>query len=328
MKPSILLFAAMLVAISAQATVRTVSNSPSQPAQYSSLQVAIDAAVNGDTLYVLGTGTAYPAITIDKQLTIIGSGYAPPAPAQPTVISTIYLYSNAGGSKLSSIDANSTIYIYCSDVTLERSRIYSIAPQVAGLNNLVFRHNYVYYASFNNANSVLFANNIVHTGGYIQTSNSASVLITNNLFISYYWHALNTISNALVTNNIFWQSLPGDASVVGCTYNNNISYQTANDNIPFGTNGGSGNLVGVNPQFTNAPNNTLNFAYNYDLLAGSAGNNAGTDGTDIGIYGGPAPWPNQNGVARIPRVREFNLQFSQVPQGGTVNATVKANKEN
>ena len=24
----------------------------------------------------------------------------------------------------------------------------------------------------------------------------------------------------------------------------------------------------------------------------------------------------------------FNLQFSQVPQGGTVNATVKANKEN
>lgn len=328
MKPTILLAAALFVAVTAQATVRTVSNSPSQPAQYSDLQTAINGAAIGDTLYVLGTGTQYPTVTIDKQLTIIGSGYAPPAPAQPTSVASIYLYSNSGGSRLIGLNIPGYLYLYSSNIMAERCNLYYISAQVNGLNNMVFRHNYIYYYSMANANSALVANNIIHSNGYLQNSNSNAVVVTNNLFMGYYWHALQTFSNALVTNNIFWQSQPGDGTVSGCTFNNNISFQTNNNTLPFGSNGGSGNLVGVDPQFTNAPNNAVNYTYNYDLLPASAGNDAGTDGTDIGIYGGPAPWPNMSGVARIPRVREFNLQFSQVPQGGTVNATVKANQEN
>ena len=57
MKPSLLL-ACLLLATASSATVRTVSNAPSQPAQYNDLQTAINAASTGDTLYVLGTGTA------------------------------------------------------------------------------------------------------------------------------------------------------------------------------------------------------------------------------------------------------------------------------
>jgi hypothetical protein len=318
----------VLFCIDASATVRTVSNAASQPAQYNNLQTAIDAASTGDTLYVLGTGTAYPAVTIDKQLTVIGSGYAPPAPAQPTTIPTLYLYPNSGGSKLIGLNINSYLYLYSSNITVERSNIYYISTQVNGLSNMVFRHNYMYYYGMGNPTSALIANNIIHSGGYLQTSSSSSVVITNNLFMGYYWAALTTVSNALITNNIFWQSTPGDGTVTGCTFNNNITYQTSNNTIPIGSNGGSGNLVGVDPQFTNAPNNAVNYTYNYDLLPASAGNNAGTDGADIGLFGGPAPWPNQSGLARIPFVKEFNLQFTQVPQGGTVDGTVKAKKVN
>ena len=319
---------AVLFCIDASATVRTVSNAASQPAQYTNLQTAIDAASPGDTLYVLGTGIAYPAVTIDQQLTVIGSGYAPPAPAQPTSIPTIYLYANSGGSRLIGLNITSNLYLYSSSITVERCNISTISTQVSGLSNMVFRHNYIYYYSMNNPASALLANNIIHSGGYLQSSSSSSVVITNNLFIGYYWHALNTISNALITNNIFWQSTPVQPSVTGCTFNNNITYQTADNVIPYGSNGGTGNLVGVDPQFTNAPNISLNYTFNYDLLPASTGNNAGTDNTDIGLFGGPAPWPNQSGLARIPFVTEFNLQLTQVPQGGTVDGTVKAKRIN
>lgn len=326
MNARLLLFAVLLFSAAAHATVRTVSNSTNVPAQFTDLQAAINAAVNGDTLYVMGTGVQYPAITIDKQLTVIGTGYAPPVPAQPTWISSIYLYSNAGGSKLIGIYSDSYIYIYCNNVTVERSRVYGLAPQVTGLSNLVFRHNYVVVTNLQYPSSALFANNIVHSGGYVTTSNSSNVLISNNLFIGYYWYALASISNALITNNIFWQSTPVYSTVTNCTFLNNITYQTADNTIPYGTNSGSGNLVGVNPQFVNAPDLALNFTYNYDLLPASAGNNAGNDGTDIGLYGGVAPLPNQTGLARIPFITAFNLQFTQVPQGSTVNGTVNATK--
>ncbi|HRD53533.1 MAG TPA: hypothetical protein PKY96_12875 [Flavobacteriales bacterium] len=326
MKIVTLLVAGLFVSIAAQATVRTVSNSPNMPAQFTDLQTAINTAVTGDTLYVMGTGVQYGQVTIDKQLTVIGTGHAPPAPAQPAWLSTIYIYTNATGTKLIGLYSDSYVYIYCSNVTIERCRIYYIYPQVVGLSNLVFRHNYVTYVSFNNPNSALFANNIVHNNGYIQNSNSPSVLIANNLFMGYYWNALSAISNALISNNIFWQSTPVAGSVTNCTFENNITYQTPNNTIPFGTNSGSGNLVDVNPQFVNVPDAAFNTAYNYDLLPASAGNNAGSDGTDIGLYGGVSPWPNQSGLARIPFITSFTLQYSQVPQGSTVNGTVNATK--
>jgi len=325
MKTASLLVVALFVSIAAQATVHTVSNSPSQPAQFTDLQTAINTASTGDTLYVAGTGTAYPQVTIDKQLTVIGSGYAPPAPALPTIISTIYLYSNSAGSRLIGVNFNSYLYLYANNLTMERCQLYYISAQVAGLSNIVLRHNYIYYYGMSNPNSALLSNNIIHSGGYIQTSNSNSVVVTNNLFMGGYY-ALYEISNALITNNIFWQSTPVYTTVTSNIFNNNITYQTGDNNIPFGSNVGTGNLVGVNPQFTNVPNNSVNFTYNYDLAPASAGNDAGTDGTDIGIYGGVAPWPNQSGLARIPFITSFSLQFSQVPQGGTVNGTVNATK--
>lgn len=59
------------------ATILTVSNSMSAPAQYNDLQTAVDSASVGDTLLVTGTGSSYGNITIDKPLMLVGAGYAP-----------------------------------------------------------------------------------------------------------------------------------------------------------------------------------------------------------------------------------------------------------
>src|SRR6185437_14041951 len=84
-----LILALFLFSFSAFATSRTVSNDPNNPAQYSSLQAAINAASVGDTIYVEATyvtiqngqvqngASNYGSININKRLVLIGSGYNP-----------------------------------------------------------------------------------------------------------------------------------------------------------------------------------------------------------------------------------------------------------
>jgi hypothetical protein len=319
-------FLAVVTLVSgAQAAVRTVSNAVGQPAQYTDLQTAITASSAGDTVYVMGSGTQYGSATIDRPITLIGAGYAPPAPAFATNISTVTITLAGSGSRLMSVEVPSTTYLYGNNVTVERSRMGTLYCS-AGLSNVVIRHCYLTYTDLAMPNSALVTNNIFHSSGYLINSTSSSLIITNNLFMGYPVYALNNISNALITNNIFWGSTPVNSTVTNCTFNKNITYQTADNTLPYGSNTGTGNQINVNPYFTNAPNNAINYTYNYQLLAFSTGNDAGTDGTDIGIYGGVAPMPGLGGVPRIPRITQFDLQYSLVPQGGSLNVQVKAKK--
>ena len=92
MKNLSLLIAAIFIAavFSANATIYTVSNAVGITAQYSTIDAAVAAASNGDTLYVNGSATVYSMSTLTKQLTIIGIGYNPAAPdLTPTQISGV-----------------------------------------------------------------------------------------------------------------------------------------------------------------------------------------------------------------------------------------------
>jgi len=320
-----LLLAAILLATGAQATVRTVSNAIGQPAQYTTIQPAINASSPGDTVYVMGSGVQYSGITIDRQLTLIGAGYAPPAPAFSTNIYTISLTAAGSGSKVMGVEVPYIFYLYGNNVTVERCRIENLYL-TAGTTNNVIRHNYLSYTDLAMPASALVSNNIFHTSGYLINSVTSSLIITNNLFMGYSVYAMNNISNALITNNIFWGSTPVYAGVTNCTFTKNMTFQTNNNVIPYGSNAGTGNLINANPLFTNAWNTAVNYTYNYQLLSSSPGKNAGTDGTDIGLYGGVAPMPGLGGVPRIPRITQFDLQYSVVPQGGSLNVQVKAKK--
>src|SRR5690348_8515351 len=68
---------AYMLAQGTYATVITVDNNANSPGQYSSLQSAINAASAGDTLYVSGSTSSYGNFTLNKRLTLIGTGYNP-----------------------------------------------------------------------------------------------------------------------------------------------------------------------------------------------------------------------------------------------------------
>ena len=76
-KKAILVLVLLFAINKTQATVITVSNAPNSPAQYTDLQLAINAANNGDTIYVSGSLVNYGVITIDKPLVLLGAGFNP-----------------------------------------------------------------------------------------------------------------------------------------------------------------------------------------------------------------------------------------------------------
>lgn len=334
--------AALILAAPAllHATVWTVSNVPTSPGQYTTVQEAIDAASAGDTIYVTGSATTYSGTTyVRKRLTIIGPGYSPlPARISAMYMDTIASISGSSGSKLIGLRIDDlrgyTNSFVPTNVTVERSYlgglVFSGGSTGAHRSWSISSCYMASGGSHNFGGSTLLNVNITNciiSGSMSNVSPNSSVLITNNIFLGTGTQtAFQNVQNAVISNNIFWGRTPVGTGVENCAFNNNITYQTPNNTIPFGSNVGSGNLIGVNPQFTNAPDQSINFTYDYRLQVGSPGVGAGTDGTDIGIYGGPFPMPNMTGAPRIPSVTEFTLQNTTIAEGGSLNVQVKARK--
>ena len=160
-------------------------------------------------------------------------------------------------------------------------------------------------------------------------------IVVNNLFLNSLGTsqvAINPAYDSLIANNIFYGSAPAAGSVANCTYNNNISLSpynpgSGNDLMPpngQGTNIGINNINDQDPLLTAiTPGGTTSwdFAFDLRLQSGSPGKNAGTDGTDMGVYGGTYPWDLE---PAIPIIETFNTS-AVVPQGTNLSLTVKAN---
>jgi hypothetical protein len=170
-------------------------------------------------------------------------------------------------------------------------------------------------------------NNIIRTP--IKNSNS-STIISNNLFINGI--GFSYCQSSTITNNIFYYS-----GVTGASYSNfsnNIGLGLST-NVLQGSNTGSNN-INADPLFLylyNTSDHSYNDQNKYKLKSTSPGKNAGTDGTDIGIYGGQYPWPASVLTdyihcipPTIPMMQELNIQNSSVPANGTLNFSVKAYK--
>lgn len=357
MKKIFILFAILGIAIlNVNAVVRTVSNNPDIPAQYSNLQSAIDASAAGDTILVSGSATTYGDVTIRKKLVLFGAGYNNPY-GYNTIINSLYFVRQnaaigASGTKISGFYIQSYTYLQGSftggtpsekkleNVVMERCRIYYISwnqSDVTYLNdtirNCLFQSYYMQFTSASYTN-VIIHNNIFDSYYLYGSSgdNLSSVFLKNNVVLNentnFFGSTYNQIINMVVANNIFYDAEP--QGCYGCTFNNNITYLCSNDVIPGLDNSGSGNKIGVDPQFTYYPFEGGGFSYNYDftLKATSPGIDAGTDNSDIGMTGGLMPYtPGAN--PRIPQMTEvkFPDNASSVKTGGTLNVSFKAKKQ-
>lgn len=329
---SLTLLIVLLAVIPARATIRTVSNYVNHPAQYTSLQTAMDAADVGDTILVTGSTTSYGNIFINKRLTLIGAGHNNGGP--PSEVFNVYYNSGSANTALigfmcSIIYLNQSVAI--SGLRIERCRINSAVTYYNNFpsNDLTIR-NCVLYGGLSlgaASNNVLITNNLIRGSVAVTSATATNMVISHNLFFhTTAGEAMTNISSALVSDNIFWGRTPVHASVNYCVFNNNITYQTSNDVIPYGTNLGAGNQVGVNPLFVNAPDRSGNLTYDYQLQAGSTGNDAGSDNTDIGVFGGADAFVDLTGRARIPLVTSLNILNSSIGQGGSLNVEFSGTK--
>jgi hypothetical protein len=337
-------------------TVRTVSNNPDIPAQYTNLQTAIDACAAGDTLLVSGSATSYGTVTIRKKLILYGAGYHNPY-GYNSLVDYIYLVRQnasigASGSRISGFEIRYGLYFQGSfsggtalekimeNVVVERCFLdyvtwdqYDVTYKNDTLRNCVLQSSDMYFrdGTFNN---VIVHNNIFDNFYLYQNSNAnlSSVFLRNNVILNYSNNFFNSagyqIKNMVVENNIFYDAEP--QGCYGCTFNNNITYLNSNDEIPGANNSGSGNLIGVDPQFTSYPfeGGGFSYTYNFTLKGTSPGIDAGTDNSDIGMTGGLIPYtPGTN--PRIPQMTEvkFPDNASSVKVGGTLNVSFKAKKQ-
>jgi hypothetical protein len=194
--------------------------------------------------------------------------------------------------------------------------------------------NYTYYSG------IRIINNIFSSNGsptlYSAGSNLSNVYFKNNIFLNggsaLFGNASNvSLPQMVLENNIFYGVWPEGCRM--CAFDNNITYSCNDDQLVYAGNPGSvgsGNIVGQNPSFVTYPvlGGAFDYAHDYNLQAGSPGIDAGTDGSDIGIYGGAAPFVNPGTNPTIPQMMYVEFQGpSSVGLGGTLDVQFRSHRQ-
>lgn len=359
------------------AAIITVSNNPNIPGQYSNLQTAIDAAAPDDTLYVQGSITSYGDVTITKKLKIVGSGMLPDNTSHlGTTIGNIFYRVTADGTSSPSGSSITGCNIYVlnlciaangatpSNISIYRNRIASISGNGFSYSTYSYNLMHIYnniigtlYVDRLGGNSVV-NNNIIVTG--VQSTgnlDSGNWVLTNN-FIG---ERITGCYNATIVNNIIYSSASNWNNCTGnyyCSFTKNLFYSYNNyqfsgnflnnstDNNTFNTT--YGNIINQNPSFVKYTISDNIYSYSmssppsgpfvdFHLNNDSPGKNYGTDGTDIGIYGGTTPFVEGATtdsrfryfpMPAMPQMLDLTITNPSIPANSTLNVNFSAEKKN
>jgi hypothetical protein len=330
---SLTLFTLIFACSSTRAAVRTLNNANPSPGQYSTFAAAQTASANGDTILVQGSATNYGTFSLNKKLTLIGTGHNPQKQAPlKSFLDYIYLYTGSNGSSLIGFevyqisDENNDI----DSVTVANCKItYRVLlDNSASGDGWLIDGNVFTYTTENmrggcSIGSFTARNNVFN--GYIIAFDCAPGsnyrYFYNNVFIGNNAAAMQSVANFYMYNNVFYRSSPCiNGYGISATFERNISYQCADNSFCNGT-----NLTNTNPQFVNFPNAGAGFDYAYDfhIQSGSPAQGYGNDGKDLGVYGGTGDY-NQNGIPRNPYISEFSISNPTISSGGTLNVNFKS----
>jgi hypothetical protein len=363
MKSTLLFILLTCIVTNGFAKIHTVSNNPDRPAQFTQVNPAINAASAGDSIYVYGSLTNYNDFTITKRLVIIGAGYNTNNQFKlNTKVSSISLdnsLGNADGTVITGFDViiignslppvnNVTIFRNrVRDINITRIEVFAYPGNGWKIyNNIIERViGNSGQATDNFPQNTVIQNNIIKS---VEGFSSSTTLIDHNVFYSQ--NNLTNIYNCTVTNNIFIRSTGtiinafNSNTVKFNTFSNNLSNRNTispiapTDSFTSNENTASGNLVNVDPQFENVTNlDFFDYNFNYRLRTGSPANIAGTNGTDLGIYAAPYPFPSggspgsgfdTSALPAIPQITEMTIQNATVQPGAPLNVNVKARVNN
>jgi hypothetical protein len=353
-------FILMLMALTLQATVHTVSNLPTTLAQFNNIQTAVNAAANGDTIYIHGSPNAYFAFTqTNKQLTIIGPGFLPDknSPFTAQIPGITISGATCANSEYQGLVVTSTTAINTNKPdNLRFVRNHFLGNSIQMLAGGVTYTGYLFegnifdnssldgtsgstYQNFLFQNNSFYENGTVRDGNLSGFNNCINVLFDHNV---WYGPATGTrnITNSSVnrfmtfSNNIFVRRSFNTGRVFNSTFNNNITFNAGVNNpwVNDGNVNGVGNVENQDPQMANqtAVNaGTASSISDFSIAAGPA-NNSGSDGKDMGFLfdaAGSLNWANSRN-SRLPRIFSMNVITPTVPAGGNVTINVDARISN
>lgn len=347
---------AIFIVNKANATVHTLNNNNPSPGQHSAWLFAQNACAMGDTIYVSGSPLSYGDITISVyNLTIIGTGHNPQK-QNPLVSQIGWISSAVGKITLEGLKCKRIIstsgFIGVQDFHVNNCYIDEGMSIGNGSfdcycylkNNIIGYTPLSYQSQFNSLTVVA------------QYPNALKGEISNNIFLGNIDFYINgtyfLVDECNMFNNIFFGHGNGDSLFQDLTrynnsiFSNNIIVNYSHSNLYYipGTGESSvlcrNNLLyqspislpnetstlSANPQFVNYPCTYLNcpFSYSYDLhlQTGSSGIGAGTNGTDIGVYGGPYGSSfTTYGEPPIPQVKEMTIPATVV-SGNSFNVNI------
>lgn len=319
--------------------------------QYTNLDSAIVHSVNGDYVYIPG-GIFNLTKVINKKLRIFGVGHYPDsttATNETKINSNIKFASGADSGSISGVHLTGGIY-FGTSISNQVLHTYSIlrckidGSIVLSFDGATSTLSNGFYISENvivgniaggDAYTVLMEKNILNS--YISNFQNGGVFRNNIFLFSYtecgspgmcysvfgYDHC-DKIVNCLFENNIIFDLYPlrcfyyTNISLINCIFNNNLFID--NQYFPYQTNMGLNNIVNQSQGtiFENQTGNAFSYSHNYHLKGTCPGHNAGTDGTDVGIYGTNLPY-KEGAVPANPHIRQKTISTNN----NVINVNIK-----
>lgn len=312
---------------------------------YKTMADAYANSVKGDTIYLPGGSFTMP--NVEKKLVLIGVGYHPDSTvstfytrinnavvilpdADSSVIKGIHFASNLSfGSDKD--DATSYIISRCringslvlKQETATERNIDALVSECIIDGNIDARK----------AGNIIIEKTIIR--GLAQNFRSS---LFNRCFFTLggydYWggytYAFTGTQNCQVKNSIFnYNRYTNWVIDFSENMNNNFIYNlfVGTISFPSGTNSGMNNITGADLAnvFVHIEGNVYDFNYRHDfrLKTGSPAIGSGTNGTDIGLYGGNTPF-KVGGLPQVPHIRQVEIGDEANDGLLPVKITVKA----
>lgn len=329
MKKLLSLLIVILFVLTSQAKVWRVNNIEAMNADYTSFVAAQANVSSNDTLYFEGSTVSYGDITLTKPLVIIGTGYFlkenPQTQSSPltATFGKVNFNSGSSGSELIGAVVTSKITISVSDIIVTRCLINSgsinLNSRDSSIGNILILKNYITttlgttilcsdtYPIYN----LLISNNYIKSGNYdmcLSFGKNTSAEIKNNTM-----RGNVSVSNSRISNNI----------LIGGNINNsenNYYYNNICNGTQFPAGNGNQHSVNMTGVFVGSTGNSTDGQW--QLKKYSPALNAGSDGSDCGMFGGSSPYV-LSGLPSIPSIYEIIVPTTGDNING-MNVTIKA----
>ena len=306
---------------------------------YSGINPFIDAytaAQNGDTIYL--PGGSFASSVIDKQLFIYGAGYHPDSTVVtlPTLITNdINPGGNADGLMVEgvvfAVATSISLDVSASNMTFRRCRFNEninfqgyATPAGISTGNMFAECLFLKTVELSNTANCLFSNNI-----FIESvNNSKSNTFKNNIFLRNDL-CFNQVNNNEISNNVFiftsndWL-VGGFYGSNGNVFNNNLMVAATPN---YGSNPiTSNNYTGVAQAdiFVNQTGYAFSYTHNYHLK--NPATYPGSDGSQVGIYGGMFPFKTAS-VPSNPHI-QFKSIASETNSAGELQIQIRVQAQN